>query len=152
MKNLYRKVLTALLILQALFVMRPLSVHAEEMTCPPPVEVTIDVKPGDVVDKINLSSRGLLPVAVFGAPDFDASLYTPVMAHLHDASAPMDCSGAEAVRWTYTDVNRDGLVDLVFFFRVQDLTLTASTTAVTLMAHSTEEVHIMGTDTVIVKP
>ena len=50
MKNLYRKVLTTLLILQALFLMRPLSVHAEEMTCPPPVEVTIDVKPGDVVE------------------------------------------------------------------------------------------------------
>jgi len=91
-------------------------------------------------------------VAVFGAPDFDASLYTPMMAHLHDASAPMDCSGAEAVRWTYTDVNRDGLVDLVFFFRVQDLSLTKSTTAVTLMAHSIDDVHIMGTDAVIVKP
>jgi hypothetical protein len=45
-------------------------------------------------------------------------------------------------------------VDLVFLFRVQDLTLTSSTTEVMLMSHGMyggEEIHIMGMDAVIVK-
>jgi hypothetical protein len=67
------------------------------------------------------------------------------------APAPMDCSGTEATRWKYSDVNGDGRVDLVFFFPVQKLTLTTSTMEVMLMAHSQEGVHIMGTDAVIVK-
>jgi hypothetical protein len=124
------------------------------MTCPTPLPVAVDVKPADTVNVIKLSARGLLPVAVLSTPDFDASLFMPMMAHLSDATAPMDCSGAAAVRWSYSDVNGDGRVDLVFFFRVQDLTLTPSTTEAMLMSHGMyggEEVHIMGTDAVIVK-
>ena len=64
MKKLYRKVLIAILVLPALLLVRPSSARAEEMTCPPPVPVSIDAKPGDRVNKINLSSSGLLPVAV----------------------------------------------------------------------------------------
>jgi hypothetical protein len=155
MNTLYRKIVIALLLLQALFMVSPSAVYAQEMTCPTPVDVLIDVKPVGTVNKINLTSRGLLPVAVLGTADFDASLFLPMMAHLQDATAPMDCSGAEAVRWAYSDVNGDGRTDLVFFFRVQDLPLTASTTEVMLMAHGMyggEEIHLMGTDAVIVKP
>jgi hypothetical protein len=74
---------------------------------------------------------------------------------LSDAAAPMGCAGAAAVRWNYTDVNGDGLVDLVFFFPIQDINLTLSTTAVILMAHGTYGstiIHIEGTDSVLVKP
>ncbi len=153
MMNQSRKILIALLVLPALLLVRPSTVRAEEMTCNP-VPVVVDVKPGDTVNKINLSAKGLLPVAVLSTPDFNAASFVPEMAHLSDAAAPMDCSGAAAVRWAYTDVNGDGLVDLVFFFRVQDLTLSSSTTAVMLMAHGTyagEMLHIMGTDAVVVK-
>jgi len=155
MKTLHRNVLIAMLVLPALLLLRPSSAHAQEMTCPPPVAVSIDVTPGDRVNKINLSSKGLLPVAVLSTQDFDALRFTPEMAHLNDATAPMDCSGAEAVRWNYSDVNGDRLPDLVFFFRVQDLSLAANTTAVTLMGHGSYDtlmIHIMGTDAVIVKP
>ncbi len=153
MMSHFRKIWIALLILPALLLVRPSAVRAEEMSCNP-VPVVVDVKPGDTVNKINLSARGLLPVAVLSTQDFDASSFVPEMAHLNDAAAPMDCSGAAAVRWTYTDVNGDGLTDLVFFFRYQDLNLTTSSTAAAFMAHGTYEgsaVHIMGTDAVVVK-
>jgi hypothetical protein len=153
MLNHSRRILIALLVLPALLLVRPSAARAEEMTCTPQ-PVTVDVKPVDAVNKINLSSRGMLPVAVLSTLDFDVSLFLPEMAHLNDASAPMDCSGAAAVRWAYTDVNSDGRVDLLFFFRVPDLTLTANTSEVMLMAHgmySGTEIHIMGTDAVIVK-
>ena len=152
MNNLYRNILPVFLVLQALFLASPSAARAQEMTCPTPLPVSIDVKPVDTANKINLSSKGVLPVAVLSRPDFDASQFMPVMAHLQDAVAPMDCSGAAAVRRAYSDVNGDGLVDLVFFFRVQDLSFTSSTTEVMLMAHNAEGSHIMGTDAVIVKP
>ena len=154
MHTLIRKISIAFLVLPLLFLARPSAAQAEEMTCPTPMEVIVDVKPADAVNQIKLSARGLVPVAVLSTPDFDASLFVPMMAHLHDATEPMDCSGAAAVRWNYSDVNGDGLVDLVFFFRAQDLTLTPATTAVMLMAHGTyggEEIHIMGMDAVIVR-
>lgn len=132
------------------------AVHAQELTCPDHTTVTIDIKPGDRHNKINLSERGLLPVAVLTTRDFDARRFTPEMAHLSDADIAMDvgCVGAEAVYWKYTDVNHDRRVDLVFYFRIQDLNLTSSSTAATLMAHGTygsTDIHILGADSVRVK-
>ncbi len=155
MKKLILKSLIAVLMLQALFFANPSAAHAQEEICPPPTPVLIDVKPGSNTNKINLSSNGLLPVAVLSTSDFNASLFTPEMAHLSDAAVPMGCAGAAAVRWNYTDVNGDGLIDLVFLFRIQDLNLMPSTTDVMLMAHGTygsTVIHIEGTDSIIVKP
>jgi hypothetical protein len=143
-------------VLQALFFVGPSPVYAQEMTCPPPTIVTVDVKPGDPSNKINLSAKGLLPVAVLTTTDFDASQFTPDMAHLSDANTAMtmSCSGAMAVRWNLDDVNHDGALDLVFFFKMQDLDLVPSSTAVTLMAHGSYNLtpmHIVGTEPVQVK-
>src|ERR1044071_10251821 len=148
MKELILKFLITVLTLQALFFAMPSSVRAQEETCPPPTPVAIDVKPGSDTNKINLSANGLLPVAVLSTSDFDATSFTPEMAHLSDAVAPMGCAGATAVSWIYTDVNGDGLMDLLFFFRIQDINLSNSTTEVMLMAHGSyggTTIHIAGT-------
>jgi hypothetical protein len=132
--------------------------RAEEMTCPVHTPVTIDIKPGSYPNRITLSSRGLVPVAVLTTDDFDASQFTPEMAHLSDANADMSngCPGAMAVRWAQDDVNGDGQPDWVFFFNTKDLDLTTSSTDATFMAHgdygSSGELHIIGTDSVKVKP
>ena len=131
--------------------------YAEDMSCPDHTPVVIDIKPGGYPNSINLSSNGLVPVAVITTADFDATLFNPEMAHLSDANTPMTdgCSGAMPVRWALDDVNRDGKKDIVFFFQTQELNLTASSTAATLMAHGSyggATLHIMGTDTVNVKP
>lgn len=131
--------------------------RAEEMTCPEHTPVVVDIKPGSYPNSINLSSKGRLPVAVLSTAGFDASLFTPEMAHLSDAGTPMSegCMGATAVRWVREDVNRDGQQDLVFFFRTQELGLTASSSAAMLMAHGTYDgavLHIMGSDAVRVVP
>ena len=156
MKKLMLSILVAILALPVWFLGGATAVHAEEMTCPDHTAVTVDVKPGDHRNKINLSARGLLPVAVLTTDAFDASQFTPEMAHLSDANIAMDmgCVGADAVRWKYEDVNHDGRLDLLFFFRIRDLNLTPSSTAATLMAHGTygsTDIHIMGTDSVRVK-
>lgn len=147
----------SVLMVQVSLFARPLVARADGMTCPTPVPVTIDIKPGNLKNTVKLSSKGTLAVAVLSTADFDASQFTPEMAHLNDANTPMadTCTGASAVRWALDDENGDGKLDLVFFFHIQDLNFTLSTSAATLMAHGTYAgavIHIQGTDTVNVVP
>lgn len=155
MKKVLQRTLVALLVLQALYLASPSSVQAQEMTCPDHTTVLIDIKPGETPNRINLSSRGVVPVAVLTTDSFDASLFTPDMAHLGDSGMEMSCADAKEIRWNYDDVNGDGQLDLVLFFRTRDLHLTSSSTEAMLMAHGmygSTEIHIMGLDTVRVKP
>jgi hypothetical protein len=155
MKNLMLRLLVAVPVFVTLFCVDPSIVRAEEMTCPPHTPVTIDIKPGGYPNKINLSARGLLPVAVLTTPEFDASQFTPERAHLSDAGSAMSCEGAAAIYWRLDDVNHDGQLDVVFFFRTEALDLSLSSTAATLMAHgsyNSAATHIVGTDSVQVKP
>ncbi len=157
MKKLILRTSIAALILAALFAGRPIVAHADTMTCPPPVPVTIDIRPGNAKNAVKLSSKGTLAVAVLTTASFDATQFTPEMAHLNDANGPMAdaCAGASAVRWSWSDENGDGKLDLVFFFNIQDLNFTLSTTAATLMAHGSygsTTIHIQGTDAVYPVP
>ena len=131
--------------------------YAEEMTCPTHTMVNIDIKPGNAKNQIKLSSKGVIAVAVLSTLEFDASQFTPQMAHLSDTGTAMNegCSGASAVRWSLDDENGDGQPDLVFFFRIQDLPFSLGSTSATFMAHGTygaADMHIMGTDAVQVIP
>lgn len=157
MKKLWFRTLIATIVLQVLFFGNLSVVRADEMTCPPPTYITIDIKPGNTQNKIKLSSQGILAVAVLTTQVFDASQFTPEMAHLSDASIAMTdgCTGAMAQRWSLDDENGDGKLDLVFFFKIQDLNLTLNSTAATLMAHGSYNsvaIHIVGTDSVKVVP
>ncbi len=132
-------------------------VQAADMTCPTHIPVTIDFKPASDPNAVSLYNVGLVQVAVLSTPDFDARQFSPQMAVLSDATVAMTngCSGAMAVRWQLADVNGDRKPDLVFFFSFQDLNLTATSTAATLMAHGTygsATVHIMGSDSVNIVP
>src|SRR5574342_676906 len=157
MKKLMLRIAVTVLTLQVLLLGAPSTVRADGMTCPPPTPVTIDVKPGNAQNRVKLSSQGVLAVAVLTTPDFDASQFAPEMAHLNDANTAMDesCAGAGAQRWSLDDENGDGRLDLVFFFKIQDLHLTLNSIEATLMAHGSYggiETHIEGTDLVRVVP
>lgn len=133
------------------------SAQADETTCPTHTLVDIDVKPGNDQNRVKLSSNGVIAVAVLSTPDFVASQFTPEMAHLSETDIAMNegCGGAMAVRWSLDDENADGQLDLVFFFKIQDLNLTLNSTSATFMAHGTygaTPLHIMGTDSVKVVP
>lgn len=157
MKKLILRTLMTALTVQVLFVGNVSTVRAAEMTCPSHTPVSIDIKPGNAQNRVKLSSHGTLAVAVLTTPNFDASQFTPKMAHLSDANKAMTdpCMGASAQRWSLDDENGDGRLDLVFFFKIQDLNLTLNSTAATLMAHgsySGSEMHIEGRDSVQVIP
>ena len=157
MKKLILRIMVAVLVFQVLLFDNLSAVRADDMNCPHPTAVTIDIKPGNSQNRIKLSSHGVLAVAVLATQDFDASQFTPEMAHLSDANIAMteSCTGAIAQRWSLDDENGDGMLDLVFFFKIQDLNLTLSSRAATLMAHGaygSTAMHIVGTDSVKVIP
>jgi len=119
------------------------TVYAEEGH----IQASIDIKPGSYPNAINITSNGVIPVALLGSATFD--VYTvdintvefgPMSQHMHGA-------GARPVRYAYEDVNNDGLVDLIFNFKTQDTGLQRDDTEACL--HGTfVGGHFCGHDTV----
>jgi len=81
-------------------------------------EVGIDIKPGSDPNSINVNSKGLLPVAIFGSPDFDV---TQIDTETVDFDI-LDVNGSTlATRCNIEDVDGDGIDDMVCFFKIKDI-------------------------------
>jgi len=109
----------------------------------PPISVDVDIKPGSYPNSINLGSKGVVPVAVLTTVDFDASTVDP---------ETVEFAGASPVRWVMEDVDDDGDMDMLFFFKTQGLGLTAASTEATLTGATVGGQPIEGTDTVNIVP
>jgi len=79
---------------------------------PMPMEIQIDIKPGSDPNSINLTSAGVIPVAILGSPGFDATLVDPGTVSLAGAAVKMVGKGNMLLAHI-DDVNGDGLLDLV---------------------------------------
>jgi len=106
-------------------------------------EVEIDIKPGSYPNSINLSSKGVVPVALLTTSGFDATTVKP---------DTMVFADAKPLRWSLEDADGDGYIDIVFHFRTQDLNLDESSTGATLTGDTNDEKHIRGTNTVNIVP
>ena len=53
----------------------------------PTLAVNIDIKPGSDPNSINLSAKGVLPVAILGAENFDVTEIDPTTVRLADAAS-----------------------------------------------------------------
>lgn len=112
-------------------------------TEPGTAQVEIDIKPGSDPNSINLKSKGVVPVAVLTADDFDASTVDP---------STVEFAGASPVRWTMEDVDGDGDLDLIIHFKTQELGLTEDSTESTLTGETYDGELLWGTDTVNIVP
>jgi hypothetical protein len=97
---------------------------------PPAPAVSLDIRPGDDENCINLRSQGKVPAAVLSSLDFDATTLDPATVTL--AGAPVVPKKRNRWMADVEDVNTDGLADLVLHFRTQDLNLTEEDTEATL--------------------
>ena len=104
-----------------------------------PIEVQIDIKPCDDHNRINLDSKGFVPVAALTTDDFDAATVDP---------ATVEFTGAAPVCWKLRDVDHDGDDDMIFHFRIQELNLDKDSTEATLTGQTTQGVLIEGSDEV----
>lgn len=76
--------------------------------------VGIDVKPGSRKNPINVDAKGVIPVTLFTTSDFNAAWV--------DISS-IRFAGAAAKKAVFQDVDRDGDLDLVLHFRLEDTDL-----------------------------
>ncbi len=78
--------------------------------------VDIDVKPGSDTNPINLGARGLLPIAIFGADDFDVTEID--LPTVEFAGAPIAIRGPRYLA-NLDDLDEDGRPDLVVHIEIQ---------------------------------
>jgi hypothetical protein len=119
--------------------------------------VSVDIKPGSDPNPINLTSKGVLPVAILSTEEFDATLVDvdtllfgdPLL--IADGKAPVS-----PLRSNYEDVDDDGLDDLTLKFSMQDLldneVIGAATVEGYLAGQLVDGIGIAGRDMVIIVP
>ena len=118
----------------------------------PFLRITIDIKPGDPDNTINLKSRGTLPVAILGSATFDPVTVDPATVTLAGAPAATRPNGVPMIPHGGTDFDGDGYLDLLLHFRTQDLQLTRASTEAVLYGQTFSGQRIRGADAVRIVP
>ena len=112
--------------------------------------VAIDIKPGDAKNTVNLKSEGVVAVAIFGSATFDPLSVDPSTVTL--AGAPVGTRGRGVPMTSQGDFNRDGYLDLLLYFRTQDLKLAPGATEAVLYGDTTTGQRIRGADSIRIVP
>ena len=108
--------------------------------------VRIDIKPGSASNVVNPSADGVLPVAILGEPG-------QFQVQLIDArSLRFGPGGAQALRWTFGEVNGDGILDLLTHFRIQDAVLSCDPNPGVLTGTTVAGTPFRGSDLVTLVP
>ncbi len=88
----------------------------------PLILALVDIKPGSFPNSVNLKSKGVLPVAILGTEEFDA---TEVKFDTLRFGDPLlignGTTGVRPLRSALEDVSGDGLLDLTLKFSTADL-------------------------------
>jgi hypothetical protein len=106
------------------------------------ITVSIDIKPGSDSNPINCKSRGVVPVAVLGSMDFDATQVDFSTVRFGPKEAPPVHDGH------VEDANSDGFVDSVFHFESQYAGFALRDTTATLIGETYEGQPFSGADTI----
>ena len=107
-----------------------------------PLEVVIDIKPGNFPNSINLGSGGTVPVAIFSAIDFDATTVDPLTVTLAGAEVALKGKGTPMA--SAEDVDGDGLLDLVVHVSTEALELSETDTEAVLEGKTIDGMAIEG--------
>jgi trimeric autotransporter adhesin len=85
----------------------------------PYVKVTIDIKPGEYPNVINLGSKGTIPVAIMGEADFDVTQINPLTITLSGTAIKLKGNGTPMS--SISDVNGDSIADMVVHISTEAL-------------------------------
>ena len=124
----------------------PLGFSPTDLTFSPVVvmSINIDIRPGDPANSIPISKPVRVPVAVLGTESFDAaSIDTDTLMFGPDRTAP-EATPAPRLR----DVNADGYLDLVAFFRGDAAGITDTDTEVCLLGDTLDGERLLGCDAI----
>ena len=111
--------------------------------------VSIDIKPGSSTNPINLSSKGVVPVAILTTDGFDASTVDPSTVCFGDDDNPGQRNCAEAHHRGHSeDVNGDGRPDLLLHYEVGGTGIDRGDTSACLTGSTFTGLAIEGCDTI----
>lgn len=122
-------------------------IYSAEITYDCPILVSIDIKPGSYPNCFNSNEHGVIPVAILGSEDFDASTVDPFTVVLDGAGVRV--KGKSGNAGSLEDVNLDGYMDLVVQI-VDDGGYSPGDTAATLTGKTYDLVPIQGTDSICI--
>jgi len=105
------------------------------------IVVQIDIKPGSFPNAINPNSRGVIPVAILTTDSFDASTVDASTVRFGPDEAP-------AVKSAMDDVDNDGDLDMILFFRTQQTGIACGQTSATLTGQTLTSIPIEGSDSI----
>lgn len=114
------------------------------------VAVSIDIKPGDGQNSINLGSGGNVPVAIYSSAAFDATAVDPLTISL--ASAVVQLKGKGTPQIGVEDLNADGLDDLIVHVDTSALELSSEAESAVLVGSTFGGIAVRGSDIVVVVP
>ena len=113
--------------------------------------VEIDIKPDSYPNSINLGSNGVVPVAILGSADFDATTVDPSTVTLSGANVKLKGNSGNA--GSLEDVNDDGYPDLVVQVFTQCLELKTGDAEAVLNAYTyTGLTFLTGSDVIRIVP
>jgi hypothetical protein len=110
---------------------------------PAEIPVAIDIKPGNLLNSMNPSSQGVIPVAILTTDSFDA-------ATVDATTVLFGPSGTEAapVHSALEDVDGDGDIDMILLFNTQETGIQCGDTSASLTGHTSGGEAIRGSDSV----
>jgi peptidyl-prolyl cis-trans isomerase A (cyclophilin A) len=117
----------------------------------PSTVVPIDIKPGSDPNSINPRSHGNIPVAIFSTDTFDATTVDPATVRLADAGVRARGRKGD-LKFSFKDVNGDGLDDLFVHIDTEGLVLSADDVEAQLTGATFDGVPISGVDAIRIVP
>jgi len=109
---------------------------------------TVDILPGNPNNPVNPGSRGVIPVAILGAEDFDvADVDVTTLAFGPDRAPPAHMAGGHAA-----DFNGDGFRDLLSHYRVPKTGLASGDASACVIGKLLDGTPIEGCDAVMIAP
>lgn len=115
------------------------------------IEVEIDIKPGSDPNSINLSSAGVIPVAILSSDTFDATTVIPESVALAGTRVKM-VGKADKYLCSKEDVNEDGLMDMVCKVYTSLVIIETGESVAVLEAETSDGRAIRGEDSVNIVP
>ena len=108
-----------------------------------PAEVSIDIKPGSIPNKINPGSLGVIPVAILTTGTFDATTVDP-------NTVRFGATGTEtaSIHFALEDVDADDDTDLILHFKTRSTRLLCGDTSASLIGNTYSGQIIAGSDSI----
>ncbi len=113
---------------------------------PDPLAIEIDIRPGSDTNPVNLKSKGMLPVTIFGNDDIDVSQID--LATLALGGAAPKAKGKSGKVGSFADVDGDSVLDLTLRFRIKDMAIAPDAEELILTGMLTDGAEFEGRDSI----